>query len=197
MTQQNSLSALTPARSTCWAVWSATTIALAFAAMPGAAKAAVHCDTLYAAQLPMALALDYQQFDQTPGQGFRVLAEAGCPRQAADLIEVWIAHTGDTRNSPRWHVAQLRGEAGEIKAARVAAQSSLRADEATDAPFRWNAHVRAYIAFLDGDRSAFDTALAEIDAATAMHAGNGINADFWRRLQPHFVLGYAAALTAD
>ncbi len=149
MTQQNSLSALMPARSTCWAVWSATAIALAFAVMPAAAKAAAHCDTLYASQLPMALALDYQQFDQTPGQGFRVLAEAGCPSQAADLIEVWIAHTGDTRSRPRWHVAQLRGEA------------------------------------------------AEIDAATAMHAGNGINADFLRRLQPHFSLGYAAALTAE
>ncbi len=155
------------------------------------------CDTLYAAQLPAALTLDYQQFDQTAGRGFRVLAEAGCPRQAADLIEVWVAHTGETRSSPRWHVAQLRGEAGEIEAARVAAQASLRTDETADAPFRWNAHVRACIAFLDGDRSAFDAALAELDAATAAHAGNSINAGFWRRLQPHFALGYAAALTAD
>lgn len=196
MTQQNFLPALMSARSTCWAMWSATAIALAFAAMPGAANA-MDCDTLYASQLPKALTLDYPQFDQTPGQGFRVLAEARCPRQAADLIEVWIAHTGDTRSSPRWHVAQLRGEAGQIEAARVAAQASLRNDEAADAPFRWNAHVRAYIAFLDGDRSAFDAALAELDAATAMHAGNGINADFWRRLQPHFALGYAGALTAE
>jgi hypothetical protein len=57
--------------------------------------------------------------------------------------------------------------------------------------------VRAYIAFLDGDRSAFDAALAELDAAIAAHVGNAINAGFWRRLQPHFALGYAAALTAD
>lgn len=179
------------------AVALALAFAFAFAALPGLAAAAADCDALHAAQLPAALELDYQQFDQTPGSGFRVLAEAGCPGQAADLIEAWIAHTGETRGSLRWHVAQLRGEAGEIDAARVAAQASLRGDEAADAPFRWNAHVRAYIAFLDGDRRAFDAALAELEAARATHAGNAINADFWRRLQPHFALGYAAAQTAE
>jgi hypothetical protein len=180
------------------AALSIAAVVLAFAALPGSTGAASpDCDALHAAQLPAALELDYQQFDQTPGSGFRVLAEAACPRQAADLIEAWIAHTGETRGSPRWHVAQLRGEAGEIDAARDAAQASLRANEAADAPFRWNAHVRAYIAFLDGDRSAFDAALAELEVGRATHAGNAINADFWRRLQPHFALGYAAAQTAD
>lgn len=179
------------------AVLAIAAVLLGFAALPGSFAAAVDCDALHAAQLPAALELDYQQFDQTPGSGFRVLAEAGCPRQAADLIEAWIAHTGETRGSPRWHVAQLRGEAGDIAAARGAAQASLRADEAADAPFRWNAHVRAYIAFLDGDRSAFGAALAELEAGRASHAGNAINADFWHRLQPHFALGYAAAQKAD
>jgi len=173
-------------------------VALFFlAALPGPVAAAVDCDALHAAQLRAVLDLDYQQFDQTPGRGFRVLAEARCPRQAADLIETWIAHTGETRSSPRWHVAQLRGEAGQIQAARTAARASLRADEAADAPFRWNAHVRAYIAFLDGDRSAFDAALAEMEGASDAHPGNGINAGFWRRLQAHFELGYAAAVAAD
>jgi hypothetical protein len=64
-------------------MWSATALAFAFAAMPGTAAAAMDCDTLYAAQLPTALTLDYPQFDQTSGQGFRVLAEARCLRQAS------------------------------------------------------------------------------------------------------------------
>lgn len=170
---------------------------LVIAALPGPVSAVVDCDALHAAQLPAALELDYQQFDQTPARGFRVLAEARCPRQAADLIEAWIAHTGETRSSPRWHIAQLRGEAGQIQEALTAARASLRADEATDAPFRWNAHVRAYIAFLDGDRRAFDAALTEMDSAGDTHPGNRINAGFWRRLQPHFALGYAAAVAAD
>jgi hypothetical protein len=40
-------------------MWSATALAFAFAAMPGTAAAAMDCDTLYAAQLPTALKLDY------------------------------------------------------------------------------------------------------------------------------------------
>jgi hypothetical protein len=159
-----------------------------------ATPVAVDCDQLHADIAPAALQLDYQTFDQTPGQGFRVLAEAGCARQAADLIERYIAQTGATQHSLRWHVAQLRGESGQPEAALAAAQASLRATEANDVPFRWNAHVRAYIAFLEHDRHAFDTALTELDAHADAHRGNRMNADFWRRLGPHFELGYAAAV---
>lgn len=156
----------------------------------------VDCDQLLSDAAATALSLDYQAFDQTPGQGFRVLAEAGCPRQGADLIERYIEQTGATQNSLRWHVAQLRGESGETEAARTAAIASLRADEASDAPFRWNAHVRAYIAFLDRDRGAFDAALAELDQHAQAHQGNAMNAGFWRRLEPYFALGYAGAVGA-
>jgi hypothetical protein len=154
----------------------------------------VDCDQLLRDTVEVALTLDYQAFDQTPGQGFRILAEARCPRQGADLIERYIEQTGATQNSLRWHIAQQRGEAGQIELARAAAMASLRADEAADAPFRWNAHVRAYVAFLDRDRAAFDAALAELDAHADAHQGNVINAGFWRRLAPHFQLGYPEAV---
>jgi hypothetical protein len=159
-----------------------------------AAAPAIDCDQLHADIAPAALQLDYQTFDQTPGQGFRVLAEASCPRQAADLIETYVAQTGATEHSLRWHVAQLRGESGQPEAALSAARASLRANEAPDVPFRWNAHVRAYIAFLESDRESFDTALTELDTHAEAHRGNRMNADFWRRLAPHFERGYAAAV---
>lgn len=161
-----------------------------------AAAEPINCEQLLRDTAASALTLDYEAFDQTPGQGFRVLAEAGCPRQGADLIERYIEHTSASQNSLRWHVAQLRGEAGQIAAARSAATASLRADEADDAPFRWNSHVRAYIAFLDADRAAFDTALADLDQHAAAHQGNIMNAGFWRRLAPNFGLGYKGAVAA-
>lgn len=161
-----------------------------------AAAEPVDCEQLLRDTAPAALTLDYEAFDQTPGKGFRVLAEAACPRQGADLIERYIEHTGATQNTLRWHVAQLRGEAGQVTAARSAAIASLRADEAAAEPFRWNAHVRAYVAFLDGDRAAFDTAVAELDQHAAAHQGNAMNAGLWHRLAPHFQLGYAGAINA-
>lgn len=156
----------------------------------------VDCAQLLKDSAASALTLDYQAFDQTPGQGFRVLAEAGCPRQGADLIERYIEHSKSSERSLRWHVAQLRGEAGQLAAARSAAVATLLENETAEAPFRWNAHVHAYIAFLDGDRAAFDTALAELNHHAAAHQGNAMNAGFWSRLAPHFELGYAGAIGA-
>jgi len=170
-------------------------VLLSFGLISAAAEP-IDCEQLLRDTAPPALALGYEAFDQTPGQGFRALAEAGCPRQGADLIERYIEHTGASQNSLRWHVAQLRGEAGQIRAARSAAVAALRSDEAADAAFRWNTHVRAYVAFLDGDRAAFDAALAELDARATAHQGNAMNAGFWRRLAPHFRLGYAGAVKA-
>lgn len=157
------------------------------------ASPAIDCDARYAALADSSLSLDYQQFDQTPGSGFRVLAEASCPRQAADLIEHYRAHTHATQRSLIWHVAQLRGEAGQTEEAIVAARASLADDEAANAAFRWNAHVRAYLAFLQNDRAGFDIALAELRAHESAHDGNAINAGFWLKLAPYFSQGYREA----
>lgn len=154
----------------------------------------VDCDARYAELAATVAELDYQSFDQTPGSGFRILAEAGCPRQAADLIEHYVARTGASEASLTWHVAQLRGEAGQTEAAISAALASLRQNEPKDAEFRWNAHVHAYLAFLQQDRAAFDQALAELLAHVSKHQGNAVNAGLWRRLEPHFEQGYVEAV---
>ena len=155
---------------------------------------AVDCDAKYAELAETSMRLDYQQFDQTPGSGFRALAEAGCPSQAADLIERYIAQTGAEQRSLIWHVAQMRGEAGQTARAQTAARASLSKGEAKDAEFRWNAHVHAYLAFLEKDRAAFDAALSELEAHRQAHQGNAINAGFWRSLEPYFGESYVAAI---
>jgi len=154
------------------------------------------CDLFLEEYRDEALQLDYQAFDQTQDSGFRWLAGKGCTSQAADLIEAYIEVNGSTQRSLIWHVAQLRGESGNTSAALQAARSSLDSEESSDAPFRWNAHVHAYIAFLEQDRQAFDQNLEELLSSTDQHQGNGMNASMWKKLEPHFELGYAQALKA-
>lgn len=154
------------------------------------------CDALLSDLRADSLSLDYATFDQTPGSGFRVLAAAGCPSEAADLIEFYIEETGAEQRSLVWHLAQMRGEADQIEAAITAARSTL--DEGADRAdgFRWNAHVRAYLGMLEQDREAFDQAVRELRGAAGAHRGNAMNLDLWERLAPHFHLGYRKALQA-
>ncbi len=156
--------------------------------------AAVDCFAQHAAVAEQALALDYREFDQTPGSGFRVLAEMGCSRQAADLIETYIEVNQATENSLVWHLAQLRGEAGQIDEALAAARRARRPAADPSEPFQWNAHVDAYIAMLRQDRVAYDEALNLLLEHADAHPGNRINAGLWQQLAPHFDAGYSAAL---
>lgn len=157
---------------------------------------AAECDIILEDYRAEALQLDYQEFDQTQGSGFRWLAEQGCTSQAADLIEEYIEANNSTQRSLIWHVAQLRGESGNTNAALQAARQSLDPMEASDALFRWNAHVRAYIAILEQDRDAFHQNLEELKASKDEHRGNGMNASMWENIEPYFDLGYADALRA-
>jgi len=156
--------------------------------------ASADCQALYQQHLARDLSLSYEAFDQTMDSGFRALANAGCRSQAADLIEAYRDANDSPQSSLTWHVAQLRGEAGEIEAAKVAARSVLNPDQQADAEFLWNEHVNAYLAFLEGDREAFDTQRAALKAGQERHPGNAMNMRMWDTLAPNFELGYAGAV---
>lgn len=158
-----------------------------------AATAPVDCASQLEAQRDSALALSYEAFDQTEGSGFRKLAGA-CPREAADLIEAWLARHADAPSSVTWHLAQMRAESGETAAALLAARKVLRADEPADAPFKWNDYVRAVIAFLEHDRVAFDAHHAAVRAAADLHQGNAMNAGFLDRFAANFERSYLDAV---
>ncbi|HEU5450715.1 MAG TPA: hypothetical protein VFU76_01955, partial [Terriglobales bacterium] len=120
--------------------------------LPGAAA---DCQALLEQHRATDFKLPYQQFDQTMDSGFRVLAAAGCDKEAADLIEEYIRVNHATQNSLRWHVAQLRATQGDYAEAIQYARTCLTAKEDFAAhPLRWNDYVRATIAFLQHDRHA-------------------------------------------
>lgn len=172
------------------------TTLLSLAAWSAHASVPVDCSKLLADSRDAMLQLDYQAFDQTEGQGFRLLAKAGCTAEAADLIEQYIAHTGATQSSLTWHIAQLRAESGQTQAALVAARKVLR-DEPADAPFKWNDYVSAVIAFLEKDRAAFGHHLGRVLAASELHAGNAMNGKLLQRLELGFGGSYMDALKAN
>lgn len=170
-------------------------VALVSAAAAAATEA--DCAALYRSAVQNDLVLPVDVFDQTEGRGFRVLAAAGCVREAGDLIEAWSARRQDVPYHVHWHLAQMRAEQDDRPAAIAAAKNSLRADEAADAAFKWNDYVRATIAFLQRDRAGFDRHRAAVAAAAERHAGNRMNLSLLDRLGRHFDSSYLQAQGAE
>ena len=151
----------------------------------------VDCEALYERHLETDLQLSYHEFDQTPRQGFRSLAGAGCPAEAADLIERYIEETGATEGSLMWHIAQLRAVAGDYDAAITAARRCIREDDTGD--FRWNDYVNGTIAFLERDREALVRYRDSVLEGANDHHGNAMNARLLNALVKHFDRDYAYA----
>jgi hypothetical protein len=153
------------------------------------------CEHLYTQHLAADLALSYEQFDQTMDAGFRSLSTAGCHRQAADLIEAYIAEHDAPQRSLRWHVAQLRAMDGDSGAAVASARSVLSATEDfTTQPLRWNDYVLATIAFLEQDRAALQFHRDQVALGVDAHQGNAMNLRLLDSLLRHFDHSYAYAM---
>ncbi|HET9484738.1 MAG TPA: hypothetical protein VFO79_12335 [Xanthomonadales bacterium] len=181
-------------------------LALAFAGLslangaastPGSAAAVpapADCAALLRAHLETDLALPYEAFDQAEGQGFRVLAAHRCHREAADLIERYIAANGAAERSLRWHAAQLRASSGETAAAIRHARSVLsESEDFAKQPLRWNDYVLATIAFLERDREALLRHRAAVAAGKDAHFGNALNLKLLDSLVKHYERDYAWA----
>jgi len=104
-----------------------------------------------------ALTLDFAAFDQTPGSGWRVLADQDRWGEAARLIDRYIAAHPQLSPTERMilslHAGQMYGFAGEDTAARHRFMDALIPNESPNAPIRWNAYMLATIAFLEKDRA--------------------------------------------
>lgn len=150
-------------------------VLLLMASLTALPSAAADCPALLTEHRATDFKLSYQEFDQTMNSGFRVLAAAGCDKQAADLIEEYIRVTGATQNSLRWHVAQLRATQGDYAEAIKFARTCLNEKEDFSAhPLRWNDYVLATIAFLQHDRPALQQYRDRI-AQGKDYKGNAIN----------------------
>jgi len=155
---------------------------------------AADCNVLYQAHLATDLTLEYQAFDQTQDQGFRVLAAAGCYREAADLIEAYVAATHAEQSSLRWHIAQLRATHGDNESAIRYARETLNDNEVKAAgALRWNDYVLATIAFLENDPDALQQHRDNVAEAADGHPGNALNLKLLNALQRHIGQSYAYA----
>lgn len=115
---------------------------------------------------PAMLALDERGFDQTVTGGWRVLANAGCDAQAADLIAEWrSSHPANPRTAGllQWHEGQMRANAGQTARAITLFEAARKPTE-EDAGFGWNLYVDGSIAFLRRDLAGLDTARAKLAA---------------------------------
>ena len=111
---------------------------------------------------PRLLALEYQAFDQTPGQGWREHTEGDkCSFEAADLIRDYRT----TKNFPHpmlyWHEGQLRALGGATNDAIPLMELSRPMANGIKG---WNEYVDATIAFLRKDREAYVKARAALAA---------------------------------
>jgi len=102
------------------------------------------------------LALDEHAFDQDMSGGWRRLAQSPrCRAVAADLIRDYRAHNKKETPLLTWHEGQLRADMGDTAAAIALFERSYKPAAESSA---WNKYVDATIAFLRGDRKAFDAA---------------------------------------
>ena len=129
-------------------------IAVAFPAAECLAKAGP-CEASLAEATKPALALDYEKFDQTPGEGWRRLAEQqSCFVEAGQLIDSYLAGRSDLRDSQRvnlsFHAGQVYAFGGRDE---EAVKRFRRAVVNRSAPpeFKWSEYVLATISFLEHD----------------------------------------------
>ncbi len=105
---------------------------------------------------------DFQSFDQNMIGGWRAVADGGCEIEAAKLLEAYLDAHRETlepwqRRILHFHAGQMHAFAGETTAALSHFRQSYDPPEHDrQAPLRWNAYVRATIAFLQNDRSTLD-----------------------------------------
>ncbi|UXI70248.1 hypothetical protein [Tahibacter amnicola] len=116
------------------------------------------------------LALPYKAFDQTPGNGWRALSDAGCYREAGELIRRYIALQKEPDRLLYWHQAQSLAFGGEnAEAAKIGKAHGLRpADDVLTFGYRWNEFALATIAYWQADKAEF--ARQKVQLASAIQA---------------------------
>ena len=145
---------------------------------------------------PQELGLSYWAFDQRPGSAWRKIADEGKYLEAAKLID---RYEKEKKGLEEWQRVNLRFHAGQLYAAadqkdRALARfkTALFIKEPADSTIRWNAYVRATIAFLERDRKKL-TELREEIAKGPKLQGVAPNLDVVDRLIEHFDEPYLAA----
>ena len=142
------------------------------------------------------LQLNYQNFDQRPDRGWRNVADQGKYLEAAKLIDRYEEEKEDLeewqRVNLRFHAGQMYAFADREEQAITRFKKSLLTKELDDSPIRWNAYVKATIAFLEKDREKLTELRAQI-AKGPTFKGVVPNLDVVDRLIKNFDGSYSIA----
>lgn len=143
--------------------------------------------------------MSFTEFDQTPGQGWRELAEEKEYAQAGQLIDEYRMKNlklGETKRAAlAFHAGQMYVYAGQDHRALVRFRTALLAHEPATFPIRWNAYVKATIAFLQGEKQ--DLLLQRhIMAEGPRLRGRVVNLDIVDQLIENFGKPYPVAYEA-
>lgn len=145
------------------------------------------------------LGLDFSTFDQSPGAGWRQLAESGSFLEAATLIDSYIKKHKNFNESQTtilyFHAGQMYAFADDYRTAIDRFKRSAYAQEPPQLPLRWNAYVQATIAFLSKDLDQLKECRKEIAEGPALQGEKG-NLDVVDRLIEHFGEPYSKAYGA-
>lgn len=147
------------------------------------------------------LALEWEAFDQGP-HGFRSVAsgESYCPLLAAELIEDYLQQHEELTTKQRYvsefHAGQLFAGANEVSRALAHFYRGFNPHEDPSGDGKWNAYVRATIAFLERDRETLEASLRVLEN----HRQNPMNATNLRLVRgfsQHFDSSYDEAVRAS
>ncbi len=155
---------------------------------------AVDCEQRYQKHLETDLDLSYKDFDQTMNSGMRVLGNAGCHKETADLMEAYIKTNQATENSLRWHVAQQRAMANDYPNAIVSAKKVLlEKEDFSKRALRWNDYVLASIAFWERNKAVLIVHRNIVAKARNEHFENQLNLKLLDVLIENFDKSYQQA----
>ena len=144
--------------------------------------------------------LDWHQFDQTPGKYWRELADVRRFKEAAALIERYLALHPELSigievlngANLHFHAAQCHAEAGDKEAAlkHIAMAKHKQPPPPVLGAFLWNEYLDGTAAFLNGDKDAL---LAAHEALAKSDPINKSNLCVLDRLLANFSKSYAEA----
>lgn len=140
-----------------------------------------------------------EQFDQTPGAGWRALTDQKRYADAASLIESFLVKHPELaareKANLHFHAAQclaFDGQAASLESARAHLREARVDPEPSDSPVRWNDYVAATQAFLAGDLPALKAARERIAAGPKVN-GAAANLDVVDRMIASFGKSYREA----
>ncbi|WP_417491645.1 hypothetical protein [Maricaulis sp.] len=149
------------------------------------------------------LAMSYEQFDQTMGEGWRSLEEnAECQAIAGNLIADYLLYSHAPLEAYnvrvlRFHAGQMFAFAGETDRALAFFQASYGAPYGEGDRLNWNSYVDATIAFLQQDRETLEAAHARLLQQTPFENGMIPNLNVADGFLACYGEGYPKAYSAE